>query len=68
MTDEWIKFIPKKDGLPVGPVPTHPSTVPVEQPIDLFFNGPAYTTFLHVGITAWPIAPLVGSLFNRPQG
>ena len=25
-------------------------------------------TFLHVGIKAWPIVPLVGSLFNRLQG
>jgi hypothetical protein len=50
------------------PVPTDPPTNPVEQPIDLFFNGPAYRTFLHVGITARPVAPLVSSLFNRPQG
>ena len=47
---------------------THPPTFPVEQPIDLIFNGPAHMTFLHVGIKAWPIAPWVGSLFNRLQG
>jgi hypothetical protein len=51
-----------------APVPAHPSTNPVEQPIDLFFNRPAYTTFLRVGIKAWSIAPLAGSLSNRPQG
>jgi hypothetical protein len=51
-----------------GAVPAHPSTNPVEQPIDLFFNRPAYTTFLRVGIESWPIAPLASSLFNRPQG
>jgi hypothetical protein len=51
----------------VGPVPTHPSTNPVDQPIDLFVNGPAHTTFLHVGISAGPVAPLVNLLFNRPQ-
>jgi hypothetical protein len=44
------------------------STNPIEQPIDLFLNGPAYTTFLHIGITAKPVAPLASSLFNRPQG
>jgi hypothetical protein len=48
-------------------VPACPSTNPVEQPIDLFFNRPAHTTLLRVGIKAWPIGPLVGSLFNRPQ-
>ena len=32
------------------PVPTHHSTNRVDQPIDLFVNGPAHTTFLHVGI------------------
>jgi hypothetical protein len=47
--------------------PTHSSTNPVEQPIDLFLNRPAYRTFLHVRITARPVAPLVSSLFNRPQ-
>ena len=35
-----------------GCVPTDPSTNLVEQPIDLFLNGPAHMTFLHVGITA----------------
>jgi hypothetical protein len=49
-------------------VPACPSTNPVEQPIDLFFNRPAYTTFLRVGIKAWPITPLASSLSNRPQG
>jgi hypothetical protein len=49
-------------------VPACPSTNPVEQPIDLFFNRPAHTTLLRVGIKAWPIGPLVSSLFNRPQG
>jgi hypothetical protein len=45
-----------------------PSTNPVQQPIDLFFNRPAHTTLLRVGIEAWPIGPLASSLFNRPQG
>jgi hypothetical protein len=49
-------------------VPAHPSTNPVEQPIDLFFNRPAHTTLLRVGIEAWPIGPLASSLFNRSQG
>jgi hypothetical protein len=49
-------------------VPACPSTNPVEQPIDLFFNRPTHTTLLHAGIEAWPIAPLASSLFNRPQG
>jgi hypothetical protein len=39
-----------------GEACSDPSTFPVEQPIDLFFNGPAHMTFLHVGIKAWPIA------------
>jgi hypothetical protein len=52
----------------VDPVPAHPSTNPVEQPIDLFLNGPAYTTFLRVGIMARPVTPLASSLFNKPQG
>jgi hypothetical protein len=45
-----------------------PQQIPVEQPIDLFLNRPAYTTFLPVGITARPITPLASPLFNRPQG
>jgi hypothetical protein len=49
-------------------VPTDPSINPVEQPIDLFLNEPAHTTFIHVGITARPVAPLASSLFNRPAG
>jgi hypothetical protein len=52
----------------VGSVPAHPPTSPVEQPIDLLFIRPAYTTFLHVRIMARPIDSLVNSLFNRPQG
>jgi len=39
-------------------VPTDPSTNPVEQPIDLFPNGPAHTTFMHVGVTARPVTPI----------
>jgi hypothetical protein len=49
-------------------VPAHPLINPVEQPINLFFNRPAYMTFLRVGIHAWPITLLAGSLSNRPQG
>ena len=45
-----------------------PQQIPIEQPLDLFLNGPAYTTFLHVGITARPVTPLASSSFNRPQG
>jgi hypothetical protein len=51
----------------VRPVGAHPPTTPVEQPIDLFFNGPAYRTSIHVCIMARPVAPLVSSLSNRPQ-
>jgi hypothetical protein len=29
-----------------------PQQIPLSQPIDLFFNRPAHTTFLHVGIEA----------------
>jgi hypothetical protein len=43
------------------------STTPVEQPSSLLCIRSAYTTFLHVRITARPIDPLVNSLFNRPQ-
>src|SRR6266516_1481146 len=50
-----------------GIVGTHPPTIFVDQPIDPFFTRPA-TTFLHVCIRARPIASLVSSLFNRPQG
>jgi hypothetical protein len=49
-------------------VPAHPSTTAVEQPSSLLCIRSAYTTFLHVRITARPIDPLVNSLFNRPQG
>jgi hypothetical protein len=59
----WIPSLCKR-----GAVPACPSTNPVEQPIDLFFNRPAHTTLLRVGIKAWPIGLLVSSLFNRPQG
>jgi hypothetical protein len=45
-----------------------PSTNPVEQPIDLFLNGPAYTTFSHVGIMARPVAPLASSFVQQVQG
>jgi hypothetical protein len=45
-----------------------PSTTSIEQQIDLFLNGPAYTTFLHVGITARPVTSLASLLLNRPQG
>jgi hypothetical protein len=51
-----------------GTVPACPSTNPVEQPIGLFFNRPAHTTLLRLGIEAWPIDPLASSLFNRPYG
>jgi hypothetical protein len=44
-----------------------PQQIPVDQPIDLFVNGPVHTTFLHVSISAMPVAPLVSLLFNRPQ-
>jgi len=47
---------------------THPSAFPVEKPIDLSFNRPAYTTFIHVGITAWPITPLVGRYLTGRRG
>jgi hypothetical protein len=39
-------------GYKAGSVPACPSKNPVEQPIDLFFNWPAYTTFSRVGIKA----------------
>src|SRR5271156_1298947 len=41
--------------------------IPVDQPIDLFVNGPVHTTSLHVSISAMPVAPWVSLLFNRPQ-
>jgi hypothetical protein len=52
----------------VGDVVTHPATIFVDQPIDLFYNRPAHTAFLHVCIRARPVALLVSSLFNGLQG
>jgi hypothetical protein len=48
--------------------------IPVEQPIDLFFNRPAHTTLLRVGTEAWPIgqfaiqqAAYACSIAKQPQ-
>jgi hypothetical protein len=45
-----------------------PSTNPVEQPIDLFFNRPTHTILLRVGIEAWPIGPLASSAIQQVVG
>jgi hypothetical protein len=57
----------ERNSLECGIVPTDPSTNPVEQPNDLFLNGLAHTAFIHVGITARPVALLASSLFSRAQ-
>lgn len=49
-------------------VPTDPSTNPVEQPIDLFPNGLAHKTFVHVGVTTRPVTHWPVRCSNRPQG
>ena len=48
-------------------VAAHPSTFPVEQPIDLFTIRLTYSPLIHVCITAWPITQQVRSSYNRPQ-